>query len=89
MRWTGFRPPEVSGFTKFSHQPHLILEEKVSCLDCHPMEHDETEGLLSDFGPATMATCAECHSEASAAGRCVTCHNYHVGRPHFETPKKK
>lgn len=81
-----YRNPAIREFTKFSHAPHLVLQE---CSDCHVMDAtmDKTEQFLgfdgglikSNFLPITKTSCVKCHAEGQAESGCTTCHNYHVG----------
>ncbi len=81
-----YRNPAIREFTKFSHGPHLVLQE---CADCHVLDvtADKTPQLLgfdgglvkSNFFPITKIGCAKCHAEGQAESSCTTCHNYHVG----------
>lgn len=81
-----YRNPAVREFTKFSHGPHLLLQ---NCNDCHVLDinSEKTQqfvgfdgGLIkSNFFPISRISCAKCHAEGQADNSCTTCHNYHVG----------
>lgn len=81
-----YRDPGVREFTKFSHAPHLVLQD---CSDCHVLDVNSEKsqqfvgfdgGLIkSNFFPISRMGCAKCHAEGQADNSCTTCHNYHVG----------
>lgn len=91
VNWKGeYRNPEVAGFTKFSHGPHLTLPKLRDCSQCHQLETDrptfeayagyESEQAASNFAPLKVADCASCHRTGSVGNSCTQCHNYHVGQ---------
>ncbi len=77
-------------FTKFSHDPHLILPGLQDCTSCHAFDETASSAnsysqpdpyiFESSFQPMAKAGCASCHngSPESAGSNCTQCHNYHV-----------
>ena len=80
---------EASGFTRFSHDPHVILPQLRDCTACHQVNAEaatvatdlQTDPLAFQpgFHPMTKQACATCHAPKLAGDQCTTCHNYHVG----------
>jgi len=75
-------------FTRFSHDPHLIVPRLKDCSSCHQLDStadsmetysrgDPTE-FESNFLPLERETCADCHTPLAAGDQCTTCHLYHV-----------
>ncbi len=76
------------GFTKFTHEPHLVLPQLNDCASCHAVEDaaiavtayadNDPRHFVGDFKPITKRQCAECHTHTAAGDSCQSCHNYHV-----------
>lgn len=83
--WQSFRPPAGDGFTRFSHQPHLVLSKKLECVDCHelapwsPDSESITDLKPQGFASLEKSQCVDCHRDDSTS--CTLCHNYHIDRP--------
>jgi hypothetical protein len=84
------RGTEPRGFTKFSHQPHLLLPQLSDCAHCHAIDAKAAAStaytdlnpatFASDFTPIAKQACATCHTAQAAGDECQKCHNYHVER---------
>lgn len=76
------------GFTKFTHDPHLVLPQLNDCASCHAVVDAAIavtayadyapHHFVNDFKPITKRQCAECHTHTAAGDSCQSCHNYHV-----------
>lgn len=76
------------GFTKFTHDPHLVLQQLSECTSCHTVDDaaiavtayadNDPRHFVGDFKPITKRQCAECHTHTAAGDSCQSCHNYHV-----------
>lgn len=76
------------GFTKFTHEPHLVLPQLNDCASCHAVDDaaiavtayadNDPRHFVGDFKPITKRQCAECHTHTAAGDSCQSCHNYHV-----------
>ena len=92
VHWQG-RDSETGAsksFTKFSHDPHVILPGLQDCTSCHAFNEEADSAASygqtnphefeSSFAPVNKASCANCHnaSQESAGSSCTQCHNYHV-----------
>ncbi len=90
VNWNAsYRSATASGFTSFSHKPHLIDSSGQSCTNCHRLEvgraltsqfhGDDPHKFASNFQPIRKSECATCHQRGMASNSCTQCHNYHVG----------
>lgn len=78
----------LRGFTKFKHEPHLVLPQLDDCASCHAVDDaaiavtayadNDARHFVGDFKPVTKRQCAECHTHTAASDSCRSCHNYHV-----------
>lgn len=75
-------------FTKFTHEPHLVLPQLNDCTSCHAVDDaaiavtayadNDPRHFVGDFKPVTKRQCADCHTHTAAGDSCQSCHNYHV-----------
>ena len=80
--------PEHKTFTKFDHDPHVILPGLKDCAACHDLNmasssstsYEQADPLVfeSSFLPMSKQHCATCHLPRVAGDYCTQCHNYHV-----------
>ena len=87
--WKAQAPTQraTKNFTRFSHQPHLTLNDLQDCTQCHVVAESVVDHGGNDFQPFTKSQCATCHSDTTAGNRCTTCHNYHVHPATWASPR--
>jgi hypothetical protein len=89
INWRAFdRTTAPRPFTKFAHEPHLLLPQLADCTACHAVSKSaatatgysdfDPRQFVSDFRPIAKGQCAQCHTAKAAGERCQSCHNYHV-----------
>jgi hypothetical protein len=89
VNWRSYnRRSELRAFTKFSHEPHLVLPQLADCSECHATSDaadasqsyvgQDPHQIVKDFKSMSRQKCAACHTATAAGDRCQTCHNYHV-----------
>ena len=79
---------QVSGFTRFSHEPHFSIKDERGCLTCHDLNTKadyaasyksyDPKVFQSNFKPIEQNFCRECHTATASGDDCQLCHAYHV-----------
>ncbi len=90
VNWRPFTPdPGHSGFTQFDHASHFRIVGEKGCGTCHRIDAGadyagsfkgfDPMNFQSNFAPAKIEVCSDCHVQESVGGNCTQCHRYHVG----------
>ncbi len=89
IHWKGKQiDPNRQKFTKFRHDPHVILPGLSDCVTCHQLaensrsyahyQQSDPTNFESSFVPIEKEACAKCHAPHIAGDTCLECHHYHV-----------